>query len=145
MSNKKIVTGLTHVLANSYVLYTKTQNFHWNVTGHSFHSLHKMFEEQYTDLAEAIDEIAERIRTLGEKTPGSLAKYLSISSIKEGDEHLDSDSMVKTLAKDNADIVQILTETMHTCVAEKDEATADILLKRIEIHEKNAWMLNSSL
>ena len=145
MANNKIAVELSKALANSYVLYTKTQNFHWNVTGHSFHSLHTLFEEQYTDLADAIDEIAERIRTLGEKAPGSLAKFLSIASLKESNEDLDSDSMVKILAQDNTNLVEILTTIMHACTAAQDDATADLLLKRIEKHEKNAWMLNSSI
>jgi starvation-inducible DNA-binding protein len=144
-TNKAIASHLGAVLANSYVLYTKTQNFHWNVTGQSFHSLHNMFEEQYMDLAAAIDEIAERIRTSGEKAPGCLTKYLAIADIKEGDENSSSDEMVKTLAGDNMAMAEKLTTIMHKCNELGDEATGDLLLKRIEKHEKNSWMLNSSL
>ena len=144
-NNKAIASHLSNVLANSYVLYTKTQNFHWNVTGHSFHSLHNMFEEQYTDLAEAVDEIAERIRTLGEIAPGRLAKYLATADIKEGDESSTADEMVKTLAEDNMAMAEKLTAIMHKCNELDDEATCDLILKRIEKHEKNSWMLNSSL
>ena len=144
-TNKTIASHLAIVLADSYVLYTKTQNFHWNVTGISFHSLHNMFEEQYTDLAAAIDEIAERIRTSGEKAPGTLAKYLATSDIKEGDENSTADEMVKTLAEDNLQMAEKLTAIMHACNDLGDEVTGDLVLSRIEKHEKNAWMLNSSL
>jgi|TARA_B110000459_G_C16615729_1_gene498736 starvation-inducible DNA-binding protein len=143
--NKAIAPHLETVLANSYVLYTKTQNFHWNVTGSSFHSLHKMFEEQYTDLATAIDEIAERIRTAGAKAPGCLAKYLAIADIKEGDENSTAKEMVQILAEDNMAMAEKLTDIMHKCNELGDEATSDLILKRIEKHEKNSWMLNSSL
>lgn len=144
-TNKTIASHLAIVLADSYVLYTKTQNFHWNVTGISFHSLHNMFEEQYTDLAAAIDEIAERIRTAGEKAPGTLARYLATSEIKEGDENSSATEMVKELAQDNLKMAEKLTDIMHKCNELGDEATGDLILSRVEKHEKNAWMLNSSL
>ena len=97
MNHEKIANALKSVLADSYSLYFKTQNFHWNVTGPHFKSLHSLFEEQYTDLADAIDEIAERIRWLGQKVPGSLKFYSDLTSISSSDEHADSTTMIKEL------------------------------------------------
>ena len=105
MVNQLITTNLKEVLADSYILYLKTQNYHWNVTGHHFKSLHLMFEEQYKDLFLAVDLIAERIRALGEKAPGTFKSYSKVTNIKEGDENLDADSMVKDLANDQKIIV----------------------------------------
>jgi starvation-inducible DNA-binding protein len=145
MANKKIADLLKIALADSYILYLKTQNYHWNVTGSHFKSLHLMFEDQYNDLFEAVDLIAERIRALGEKAPGSFAQYSKLSSIKEGDEDLSDMSMVKDLAQDQDIIVKTLMNVLHQAQKGDDEVTASIVTDRIEIHQKNAWMLNSSL
>ena len=145
MANKKIADLLKIALADSYVLYLKTQNYHCNVTGSHFKSLHLMFEDQYNDLFEAVDLIAERIRALGEKAPGSFAQYNKLSSIKEGDEDLSDMSMVKDLAQDQDTIVKTLMNVLHHAQKGDDEVTASIVTDRIEIHQKNAWMLNSSL
>jgi starvation-inducible DNA-binding protein len=104
-----------------------------------------MFEDQYNDLFKAVDLIAERIRALGEKAPGSFAQYSKLSSIKEGDEYLDDMSMVKDLAKDQDIIVETLMSVLHQAQDNDDEVTASIVTDRLEVHQKNAWMLNSSL
>ena len=145
MTNKNTIDSLKIVLSDSYVLYLKTQNYHWNVTGPYFKSLHVMFEEQYNDLFTAVDLIAERIRALGEKAPGSFAIYSKLTNIEEGNENTDSDYMVKDLATDQDIIVKTLTNALKEAQAVSDEVTVGILTDRIEIHQKNSWMLKSSL
>ena len=145
MTNKKTIDSLQIALADSYVLYLKTQNYHWNVTGPNFKSLHLMFEEQYNDLFAAVDLLAERIRALGVKAFGSFAKYSKLTNIKEGDENLSADKMVKELATDQEVIIKSLTNVLKEAQNVGDEVTAGIVTDRIEIHQKNAWMLQSSL
>lgn len=145
MVNKIITENLKEVLADSYILYLKTQNYHWNVTGHHFKSLHLMFEEQYKDLFLAVDLLAERIRALGEKAPGTFKTYSKFTNIKEGDENLDADSMVKDLANDQKIIVNTLNKTLKAAHKANDEVTVGMITDRIELHQKNAWMLESSL
>ena len=145
MTNKTVANSLKEVLADSYVLYLKTQNYHWNVTGHNFKSLHLMFEEQYNDLFTAVDLIAERIRALGEKAPGSFAIYSKLTNIKEGNENLGADLMVKELAKDQDIIINTLNKALKAANNSNDDVTAGIVTDRLEIHQKNAWMLRSSL
>ena len=145
MTNKNLLNSLKIALADSYVLYLKTQNYHWNVTGPNFKSFHLMFEEQYNDLFAAVDIIAERIRALGAKAPGTYAKYISLTNLKEGDEELDASSMVKDLANSQDIIVNSLTDTLKEAQNIGDEVTAGIITDRLEIHQKNAWMLKSSL
>ncbi len=145
MTNKNVSDSLKVALADSYVLYLKTQNFHWNVTGPNFKSFHMMFEEQYNDLFAAVDLIAERIRAIGDKAPGSFAKYATLTNIKEGDENLDASSMIKELASDQEVIAKTLTKALQEAQKIDDEVTAGIVTDRIEIHQKNAWMLKSSL
>ncbi len=145
MSNKPVAESLKIVLADTYSLYLKTQNYHWNVTGPHFKSLHMLFEEQYNDLFTAVDVIAERIRTLGEKAPGTFSAYQKVSSIKEGNEKADAQTMVKELAEDQGKIITTLTETLQAAQNAGDEGTIGIIVDRISVHEKNAWMLKSSL
>jgi starvation-inducible DNA-binding protein len=145
MSNKSVANVLKNALADSYVLYLKTQNYHWNVTGPNFKSLHLMFEEQYTDLAAAIDLLAERIRALGEKAPGSFAIYHKLTKIQEGKEEISADAMVKELLQDQEIIVKTLSAVLAEAQQAKDEVTASMVADRIEIHQKNAWMLRSSI
>jgi starvation-inducible DNA-binding protein len=145
MTNKTVANSLKTVLADSYILYLKTQNYHWNVTGPNFKSLHLMFEEQYNDLFLAVDLIAERIRALGDKAPGSFAAYSKLTSIKEGSENLDAVLMVEELIRDQDIIIKTLTKTLKEAQNSGDEVTAGIVINRIEIHQKNAWMLKSSL
>ncbi len=140
-----LTAGLCTLLANTYTLYLKTQNFHWNVTGPHFHSLHKMFEEEYIELAAAVDEIAERIRALGAEAPASFARYLELATLKEENHTPTATDMVKKLLQDHETIIEQLQKLMPTAQTAKDEATLDLLINRTEIHQKTAWMLRSSL
>ncbi len=146
MSKKeKTVEALKSVLADSYSLYLKTQNYHWNVKGHMFHSLHEMFEEQYTELAAAIDEIAERIRSLGSVAPGTFEEYQKLTSIKSAQYSLSAEDMVSDLLSDHERMVATLTVAMKAAESEEDEVTVDMAVERCAAHEKNAWMLRSVL
>lgn len=140
----KTVTLLAKALADSYILLLKTHNFHWNITGPNFYSLHKLFEDQYTELFAAVDELAERIRALGEKAPGSFLEFSKLSNISEATTDLDANSMVSELCKSNNEIVETLIQLRDAADAEEDKETEDIAISRIQIHQKNAWMLNSS-
>lgn len=145
MSNKPVSEALKTVLADSYTLYLKTQFFHWNVTGPHFRSLHLLFEEQYTDLQTAVDELAERIRTLGEVAPGSYKAYSKLTGITEAETVPDAADMVKALVKDQDVILGSLQKTLEAAQKAGDEATVGMVTDRITIHEKNRWMLKSSL
>ncbi|MGH1397757.1 MAG: Dps family protein [Alphaproteobacteria bacterium] len=144
MNNKPITESLNIALADSYALYLKTHNYHWNVVGPSFRSLHMMFEDQYTDLAVAVDDIAERIRSLGEKAPGTFSEFSELTSIKEGDKNASANDMVKDLAQSQDQIVGSLKEALNIAQKADDEVTADLLIGRMAIHEKAAWMLKST-
>ncbi len=145
MSNKPVVDELKKVLADSYALYLKTQNYHWNVTGPHFKPLHLMFEEQYNDLALAVDSVAERIRALGEKAPGTWSAYSKVTSIKEGNENAKSEQMVRELAEDQEKIIDTLKHTLAVAQKADDEVTIDLMIERMGVHEKAAWMLRSSI
>ena len=145
MNQEKIANALKSVLADSYSLYFKTQNFHWNVTGPHFKSLHSLFEEQYTDLADAIDEIAERIRWLGQKVPGSLKFYSDLTSISSSDEHADSTTMIKELLQGQDLVIKTLKAALTVAKTFDDEGTCDLLIARIKTHEKNSWILKSTI
>ena len=140
---KAIAKGLSHLLADTYTLYLKTHNFHWNVTGPQFSSLHLMFEQQYTELALAVDAIAERIRALGHFAPGSYREFGKLSRVDEATDIPAATAMVKTLARDQ-EIVAATARSVFP-IAEKagDQATADLVTQRLLIHEKSAWMLRS--
>lgn len=142
---KAIANSLSRVLADSYMLYLKTHNYHWNVTGQLFNSLHAMFEEQYSELATAIDVIAERIRALGEFAPGSFAAYAKLTSIKEEESVPDALTMVRNLVGSQEMVVRTVREAVPKAAAANDEATVDLLTQRLQIHEKTAWMLRSML
>lgn len=143
-SNQPVTDSLKKVLSNSYALYLKTQNFHWNVTGPNFRSLHLMFEDQYTQLAAGIDIIAEQIRTLGEKSPGTFSSFSRLSEIKDGDEDASAKDMVSQLTKDHRKLCKIIQEAIKKAETADDPATADMLTDRLREHEKNAWMLEST-
>lgn len=142
---QKVADLLSHFLADTYVLYLKTQNFHWNVTGSLFYSLHKLFEDQYRELAAAIDEIAERIRSIGSMAPASFAQFLQLASLKEekGIEQ-SSEDMIRKLLKDHELLAQSAADMIPKAQHAKDEGTADLLIQRLKAHEKMAWMLKSS-
>jgi starvation-inducible DNA-binding protein len=142
---KQLAEGLSRVLADSYTLYLKTHNYHWNVTGELFHPLHEQFEEQYTELAEAIDVIAERIRALGHKSPGSFLAFQSITSIEEDTEKPSALEMVRRLAVDNEKVLRTAREGLVPAKEADDEATVDLITQRLHVHSKNAWILRSHL
>ncbi|MDJ0795005.1 MAG: Dps family protein [Woeseiaceae bacterium] len=140
-----IAGGLSRLLADSYTLYLKTHNYHWNVTGPQFNTLHQMFEEQYTELATAVDEIAERIRALGIKAPGSYVEFSDLTSIKEGNGEETAEEMIRQLAIGQETVVRTAREAFPAADDANDEPTADLLTQRMQSHEKNAWMLRSML
>jgi starvation-inducible DNA-binding protein len=142
---KKIAEGLSRLLADTYTLYLKTHNYHWNVTGPMFNTLHLMFETQYTELATAVDEIAERIRALGYPAPGSYAQFQKLSSVKESDGVPSAEDMLADLVKGQEIVVKTARSVFPTAEAANDEPTADLLTQRMQIHEKTAWMLRSML
>jgi starvation-inducible DNA-binding protein len=142
---QQIAQNLSMLLADTYVLYVKTQNFHWNVVDARFYSLHLFLEKEYEKLNKAIDEIAERIRKLGERSPGSLQQFLNITSLKESDEDLTADEMLLELLKDHETICCFLRERIALASKLRDEGTSDLLIQRLRAHEKSAWMLRSQL
>ena len=138
-----IAQGLSRLLADSYTLYLKTHNYHWNVTGPQFNTLHQMFEAQYSELALAVDEIAERIRALGEPAPGSYKAYAQLTSIEEEDGVPAAEDMIRQLLKGQEAVVRTARSVIAAAEAANDEPTADLLTQRMQVHEKNAWMLRS--
>ena len=140
-----IAEGLSRLLADSYTLYLKTHNYHWNVTGPQFNTLHQMFEEQYTELATAVDEIAERIRALGIRAPGSYREFAELTRIEEGSGDESAEEMTRQLAIGQETVVRTAREAFPAADEARDEATADLLTQRMQLHEKNAWMLRSML
>ncbi|SHG26480.1 starvation-inducible DNA-binding protein [Fodinibius roseus] len=140
-----IANELSKVLADSYMLYLKTHNYHWNVTGELFHSLHEQFEEQYTELAEAIDEIAERIRSLGYRAPGTFKEFNELTSIEEDTEEPEALEMVRRLALGNEQVLRTARHALQPANDGEDEATVDLLTQRLDVHSKTAWMLRSHL
>lgn len=141
----KIVESLSTVLADAYMLYLKTHNFHWNVTGPMFNTLHLMFEAQYTELALAVDLIAERIRSLGFPAPGSYSEYAKLTSIPEAEGVPSAEVMIAQLVEGQEAVVRTARAVFPLADAANDEPTADLLTQRLQIHEKNAWMLRSLL
>lgn len=140
-----MVESLSHSLADTYVVYLKTQNFHWNVVDSRFQSLHKLFEEQYEALADAVDEIAERIRMLKGRAPGSMREFLSLTQLKENDRMFSGDDMIRHLMKDHEKIIDFLHKAIAEATKANDDGTADLLIQRIRAHEKMAWMLRAHL
>lgn len=142
---KAIADGLGNLLADSYTLYLKTHNFHWNVKGKMFQTLHTMFETQYTELALAVDLIAERIRALGYNAPGSYSAYAQRSSIKDATGDENADEMIRQLVEGQEAVVRRARGIFELTDKAADEASADLLTQRIQLHEKTAWMLRSLL
>lgn len=142
---KLVCRGLSKLLADSYLLYLKTQNYHWNVTGKMFQPLHTLFEEHYREMAESIDEIAERIRALGEYAPGSFSSFSKFSSIKEESSIPTAEEMIQNLVQGNEAVVSTAREMISTTEDAEDDVTADLLVERMQVHEKNAWMLRSMI
>ena len=140
-----IADSLSRLLADSYTLYLKTHNFHWNVTGPLFNTLHLMFEQQYTELAAAVDEIAERIRALGHPAPGSYAEFSKLTSIVEAEGVVSATDMIAQMVAGQETVVRTAREILPLVEAASDQPTADLLTRRMEVHEKTAWMLRSML
>ncbi|MBI1206643.1 MAG: DNA starvation/stationary phase protection protein [Azospirillum sp.] len=142
---RKIAQGLGRVLADTYTLYLKTHNFHWNVTGPHFNTLHTMFMTQYTELSLAVDEVAERIRALGRPAPGSYAQFAEMTALKEETGVPVAMEMVRQLVADNETVARTAREVFPIAEAAHDQPSVDLLTRRLLIHEKNAWMLRSLL
>lgn len=141
----EIATGLSRLLADTYTLYLKTHNYHWNVTGPMFQTLHLMFETQYTELADAVDVIAERIRALGFPAPGTYSEFAELSAISEAKGVPSAEEMIKSLVEGQETVVRTARSVFPTAESASDEPTADLLTQRMQIHEKTAWMLRSLL
>jgi len=141
-----ITAGLAHLLADTYTLYLKTHNYHWNVTGPMFQTLHLMFETEYNELAVAVDLIAERIRALGAPAPGSYREFGGVlSAVSEEDDHPDATEMIRRLVAGQETVARTARSLFPIVEAAHDEPTADLLTQRLHIHEKTAWMLRSLL
>ncbi len=146
-SNKReeITHGLSRVLADTYTLYLKTHNFHWNVTGPMFQTLHLMFEAHYNELALAVDLVAERIRALGFPAPGSYKQFIALSAIKEEDGVPKAQEMIKKLVEAHETVARTARDVWKAADGASDQPTCDLLTQRMQVHEKTAWMLRSLL
>ena len=140
-----IADDLSRLLADTYTLYLKTHNFHWNVTGPMFQTLHTMFEEEYTELWTALDEIAERIRSLGQPAPGSYKAFSKLTSIEEEDGVPEAKEMIRQLVAGHEAVAKTARSIFPAAEEGQDEVTADLLTQRMQVHEKTAWMLRSLL
>ena len=139
----EIAQGLKHLLADSYTLYLQTHNFHWNVTGPQFRELHLLFEEHYTELAVAVDDIAERIRTLGVEAPGTYGQFTALTSIDEVDGVPSAQAMIEILTAGHEQVVRTCRKVLARAQAGGDESSAALISDRMRIHEKTAWMLRA--
>lgn len=144
-SRSEIAQALARLLADSYTLYLKTHNYHWNVTGPMFQTLHLMFETQYNELALAVDLIAERIRALGFPAPGSYREFGKLTTIRETEGPLDAQAMIRDMVIGQEAVVRTARAAVPVAETAHDEPTLDLLTQRMQIHEKNAWMLRSLL
>ena len=145
MTEQATVQALSRLLADSYTLYLKTQNFHWNVTGPQFVALHTLFEQQYTELAMAADEIAERIRALGAKAPGSYTEFAALATVREATGEPSAEEMIRILRDDNATVARTANDLLSTAGDAGDDVSADLGTQRQTVHEKSAWMLGALL
>ncbi|HWI37123.1 MAG TPA: Dps family protein [Burkholderiales bacterium] len=141
----RIAQGLSRLLADTYTLYLKTHNFHWNVTGPMFQTLHLMFETQYNELALAVDLIAERIRALGHPAPGTYAEFSKLTSIPEPKGVPSAEDMIRELVSGQEAVVKTARSVFPLVDKVNDEPSADLLTQRMQVHEKTAWMLRSLL
>jgi len=143
-ARQAMATAVTKLLADTYALYFKTHAYHWNVTGPRFHDLHAMFEEQYNELWQATDDIAERVRALGVMAPISYQEMAASASVQFDEQTPDADTMVRNLVAGHENVVKTARDTLKLAAEHADEATADIVAPRITSHEKFAWMLRST-
>ncbi len=141
----EVAESLKSVLADTYTLYLKTHHFHWNVTGPMFNTLHLMFETQYNELWITVDEIAERIRSLGVYSPGTYSQFAQLTSIKENEDVPSANDMIRELVEGHETCARTARSVMPTASKAEDEATVDLLTQRLTYHEKTAWMLRSLL
>jgi starvation-inducible DNA-binding protein len=141
----QIASGLSRLLADTYTLYLKTHNYHWNVTGPMFQTLHLMFEQQYTELSLAVDLVAERIRALGVPAPGTYREFAELTSIAEAEGIPSAEEMIRDLVHGQEAVVRTARSIFPQADSAKDEPTADLLTQRMQLHEKTAWMLRSLL
>ena len=144
-SREQVAGDLSRLLADSYTLYLKSHNYHWNVTGPMFQTLHLMFEQHYNELALAVDEIAERIRAVGHPSPGTYREFAALSSIREDEALPPAMDMVANLVGDHETVVATARSVVAAADDATDVATADLATRRIDVHEKTAWMLRSLL
>ena len=144
-TTREVIDALSRLLATSYTLYLKTHSYHWNVTGPMFTTLHTLFETQYTELALAVDEIAARIRALDAFAPGSYAEFTQLSAVKEDAGHPVAVDMIRALAADQRVVEASARTVIRAAEAAGDQASADLGTRRLQIHEKNGWMLRSHL
>ena len=142
---EEIAAGLSRVLADTYTLYLKTHNFHWNVTGPMFQTLHLMFETQYNELALAVDLVAERIRALGLPAPGTYKQFAKLSAIEENEGVPKAEDMVRILVKGHETTARTARDVFRSAESANDQPTCDLLTQRMQVHEKTAWMLRSLL
>ncbi len=142
---ERIAAGLSRVLADSYTLYLKSHNFHWNVTGPMFQTLHLMFEAHYNELALAVDLIAERIRALGVAAPGTYRQFAELSAVKEDDGVPKAEDMIRLLVEGHETAARTSRDVFQIAEAANDQPTCDLLTQRMQVHEKTAWMLRSLL
>lgn len=143
MSQDNLTQALKIVLADTYSLYLKTHNYHWNVQGGKFLALHNFFEESYTELAEAVDEIAETIRQLGQKAPGSFSAFTQLTTLQEGDENKSAKDMAQELAEDQGHLMSSIEKALEVAKENNDEVTIGVLVERLTVHRKTKWMLDS--
>lgn len=141
----EVAASLTKVLADSYALYLKTHGYHWNVRGANFSELHALFMGQYTEMWQALDELAERIRALGEFAPQGYSAFANLTGIKDGDPEKDSGAMLRDLLADHETVIGSLRDGISVAEDAKDPTTVDLLTQRLAAHEKHAWMLRATL
>lgn len=141
----EIAAGLTKLLADSYALYLKTHGYHWNVRGPNFSELHKLFEAQYREMWEALDDIAERIRALGEFAPQGYGAFANLTAIKDGDPEKQANGMLEELMRDHETVIGTARAALTVADEADDQATVDAITMRLEAHEKHAWMLRATL
>jgi starvation-inducible DNA-binding protein len=143
--DSRVIKDLCHLMSDTYVLYLKTQNFHWNVTGELFFMLHAAFEKQYEELAEAIDVLAERLRALKVQAPGTFAQFQKVAGIKANENIPSASEMIRELLSDHEHLATELQEMIGNAEEEGDQSTMDLMIERQTYHQKVAWMLRSSL
>ena len=145
MAKQDVINHLQTALADKYALYLKTQNYHWHVTGPHFKPLHDLFEDQYNDLFQAVDDVAERITTLGGKAPASFEEFVELTNIQSGQKDLPSEQMVEDLRDDHQTVIETFRSVLHAAQEVDDEGTASLVGDRMADHEKMRWMLASSV